>query len=71
MGFGKRIVHQNHWNQHQKHLLLRLLRVLALEGQQHWRGWGWSCGGYEEKPGGDLFQYMKGLGKSKTLVKIC
>jgi hypothetical protein len=24
--------------------------------QQHWRGWGWSCGGDEGKPNGDLLQ---------------
>jgi len=24
-----------------------LLRVPALEEQQHWRGWVWSCGDYE------------------------
>ena len=36
--------HQNHWNQHQKHLLPRLLQVAALEEQQHWRVLGWSCG---------------------------
>ncbi|MFS6819047.1 hypothetical protein AAF134_07290 [Synechococcus lacustris Tous-12m] len=36
--------HQNHWNQHQKHLLLKLLRVAALEEQQHWQVWGWSYG---------------------------
>jgi hypothetical protein len=36
--------HQNHWNPHQKHLLLRLLLVLASEEQQHWRGWVWSYG---------------------------
>jgi len=37
--------HRNHWNQHQKHLLQRLLLVLALEEQQHWRVLGWSYGG--------------------------
>jgi len=39
--------HQNHWSRHPRHLLLRLLLVLALEGQQHWQVLGWSCGGYE------------------------
>ena len=40
-------LHQNHWSQHQRHLLLRLLRVAALEEQQHWQVLGWSCGGNE------------------------
>jgi hypothetical protein len=37
--------HQNHWNQHQKHLLLKLLLVLASEEQQHWRVWVLNSGG--------------------------
>jgi len=36
--------HQNHWSQHQKHLLQKLLRVLALEEQRHWQVLGWSYG---------------------------
>jgi len=35
MGFGEDRKHQNHWNHHQKHLLLKLLLVAASEEQQH------------------------------------
>jgi len=31
--------HQNHWNQHQKHLLLRLMLVLASEEQGSSGAW--------------------------------
>ena len=37
--------HRNYWSQRQKHLLPRLLRPPASEGQWHWRVLGWSCGG--------------------------
>ena len=52
--------HQNHWNQHQRHLLLKLLRVLACGGQQHWQVLGWSYGGYEMKI---IIEYQDQFGK--------
>jgi len=30
---------------------------------------GWSCGGDEGKPDGDLLQYLRIFGKSKSLVQ--
>jgi len=60
--------HQNHWNQHQKHLLLRLLRVLASEEQQHWRGWVWSYGGEFKETRRVSMQKLQIFGKSKILL---
>ena len=69
MGFGKGSTHQNHWNQHQKHLLPKLLRVPALEEQQHWQVLGWSYGDKKRKPGGDLLQYLQVFMKYEILVQ--
>jgi hypothetical protein len=49
-----------YFNLSQKHLLLKLLRVLASEEQQHWQVLGWSCG---VEPMKIIIEYQDQFGK--------